>query len=540
MRPIRLGFLALVGVVMASHLALAAGNPPALVEAVKNGNTEAVKGLLKTPGAIHALDVDGSTAMHWAVHRDDFATVKLLLAAGADVNVTTRYGVAPLALACINGNAQIVGALLKAGADANGTQRGGETALMTAARTGKVDTVRLLLAYGADVNAVESTRGQNALMWAADEGNADTVAALLEAGANLKAKSKGPEKAGKGRIDAITPLMFAVRAGHIATAKVLLDAGANANDLAEDGTSALTMTIANGHWEMAEYLLDHGADPKASGQGWTALHQLVRTRNPNIGQMTGPVQTGRVSSLDLAKKLVAKGADVNARMTKDMNDRQRTRIVWKGCTPLLLAAKASDVEMMHVLMDLGADPKATNEVGSTVLMLAAGLAMYHVSEDSGSDSASLASTTYALEIGGGDVNAVDADGDTALHGAAQRFAPETARLLIEHGGKLDVKNAHGATPLMMANGFSVINMQKQPALIDMFKKEMTARNIPIEMWPAGQANIDQQVFDVDPTAAEVGFRHGDTGEAQAARLKAAAEAKAKADAEAAAKAAPKK
>ena len=253
--------------------------------------------------------------------------------------------------------------------------------------------------------------------------------------------------------------------------------------------------------------------------------------------MTGPTQTGVVNSLDLAKKLVAKGADVNARMTKDMNDRQRTRIVWKGTTPLLLAAKASDVEMMRVLVGLGADPKATNAVGSTVLMLTSGLAMYHVSEDSGSDAASFEATKYAFEIGGGEVNAVDADGDTALHGAAQRFAPETAKLLIEHGARLDIKNAHGATPLMMANGFSIINMQKQPVLIDLFKTEMTARNIPIEMWPAGQANIDQQVFDVDPTAAEVGFRHGDTGEAQVARLKAAAEAKAKAEAEAAAAAA---
>jgi hypothetical protein len=239
--------------------------------------------------------------------------------------------------------------------------------------------------------------------------------------------------------------------------------------------------------------------------------------------------------VDLAKKLVEYGADVDARMKKDINDGNTTRLVWKDCTPLLLAAKASDHEMMRVLVSLGADPKLKNAVGSTVLMLTAGLAMYHVALDSGSDEASIAATQYALEIGGGDVNDVDADGDTALHGAAQRFRPDAAKLLIEHGARVDIKNAAGATALMMANGFNIVNQQKQPQLISLLREEMVARGVPPDMWVAGQAKVDESIFEVDPTAANAVYRRGEESGgnalAEAEALKAAEAAAKKAQPE---------
>ena len=100
-----------------------------------------------------------------------------------------RYGVKPLSLAALNGNAAITEALLKAGADANTANNEGETALMTASRSGSLEVVKSLLAHKADPNAKEKWLQETALMWAAAENHAEVVAALLGAGATWIQKS---------------------------------------------------------------------------------------------------------------------------------------------------------------------------------------------------------------------------------------------------------------------------------------------------------------------------------------------------------------
>jgi ankyrin repeat protein len=135
---------------------LSAAEAP-LTDVVRSGDVRAIRAALQTSD-VNRPDADGSTALHWAVHRDAVEVVKLLVDAGANVKAVNRYGVAPLTLACTNGNAAIVEQLLRAGADPHTTAADGETALMTAARTGKVDVVRALLAHGADVSARETWR----------------------------------------------------------------------------------------------------------------------------------------------------------------------------------------------------------------------------------------------------------------------------------------------------------------------------------------------------------------------------------------------
>ena len=211
---------------------------------------------------------------------------------------------------------------------------------MTAARTGKVDAVKVLLAHGANVNAKESWKQQTALMWAAHEGNAETVKLLLEAGANINDRS----------IFGWTPLLFAARQGQIDTIKALVAAGANVNDTLPDRTSALVTAIQGLNYEAADVLLENGVDPNAAGQGWTALHQVVWSRRPQRGQNNpGQKPQGDLSSLDLAKKLVEHGADINARETKEPNSDMegRNSLNRFGATAFFLAAKSCDVPMMR-------------------------------------------------------------------------------------------------------------------------------------------------------------------------------------------------
>ena len=393
-------------------MGLIAATDSNLLDAVKRGDVGAVRTLLRTKSDANIADPDGTSALHWAVRRDDVAAAEALLAAGADARVANRYGVTPLALACTNGSTAMIERLVAAGADVNGAQPGGETALMTAARAGSAGAVRVLLAHGADVRAREAARGQTALMWAAAENNTDVVKLLVEAGAAVRERS---------RAGAFSPLLFAVRGGHVATSLALLDAGAPVDDALPDGTSALVLAVINAHYELAAALLDRGADPNAAAQGWTALHQIAWSRRHNAGfNLPGPAQTGALDSLDLVRRLVARGANVNARMTKEPKDGNRNMLNRIGATPFLMAAKSDDVALMRVLLEVGANPALTTNLGTTALMAAAGVGIWAPGENPGTHEEALAAVKLALEAGGGDVNAVDQEGETALHGAVYR------------------------------------------------------------------------------------------------------------------------
>jgi ankyrin repeat protein len=468
-------------VLLAVSTVAVAQKETSIVNAARTGDAAAVRTLLADRADPNQAEPDGTTALHWAVRRNDGPTVELLLNAGASASKSNRYGTTPLAVAATNGHAQIIERLLKAGADAESAGSDGETALMIAARTGKVDVLKVLLAYGARVDAAEAWRGQTALMWAAAENNADAVRTLVEAGATIDRRSNG----------GFAPLHFAVRAGNVDAVRALLDAGASVNtpiqatgkspaprppttgqgqnerpSLAQvlatgsrasrfsgsGGTTALHLAIVNAHFELAAYLLDRGADPNADGPGWTPLHQLAWTRRPPIQHGLPPaVPTGRLDSLELAKKLLDRGANPNARMTSEPADGARNVLNRIGSTPFLQAAKLADLPYMRLLAANGADPSIATEEGVTPLMAAAGVGIWQLGEAAGTNEEAFEAVKLSFELGNR-VNAVDANGYTALHGAAHRGSNDIARFLVENGAKLDVVNSFGWTPYLIADG----------------------------------------------------------------------------------------
>ena len=470
--------------------ALAKADVP-LIDVVRSGDVAAVRALLDQTADVDVTSADGATALHWAVHEDRVAIVELLLDAGADVTATNRYGVSAASLAAENGNAAILGRLLDSGVDPATTMPGGETLLMTAARTGDTDTVRVLLARGADPNARESRRGQTALMWAAANNNAAAIHVLAEQGADLHARTDNPSRSpGRGFSIApatgFTPLLFAVRGSHQDAVRVLLDAGADVNDAVSDGQSALVVATANANWELAAYLLDRGADPNGAAAGWNALHQAVRTRRMNVGFGTpGPFAAGTLDSIDLIRKLITHGVDVNARMTRNgMRDGQRNRHNRLGATAFLLAAKVTDVEAMRVLLEAGADPLMPAADGTTPLMVAAGLANWNPGEDGGSLSGQedevLEAVTICVELGN-DVNASNYRGETALHGVAYRGTNNVLDYLVEQGADLTALTEDGWSPLAVARGLSYSDFYKaQVHTAARLEELMTERGLDTE------------------------------------------------------------
>ena len=456
-------------IVLAAGLSLgAAGLEPPLVEAVKQADVEAVRALLtQHPDVddVNAAEADGTTALHWAVRLDDRNTVDLLIRAGGRVHVANRYGVTPLMLACINGNAAVIEMLLNAGADPNSAYPEGATVLMTAAATGTVDAVTVLLERGADVNARERGHGQTALMWATAENNALAVEALIEAGADIDARSNA----------GFTPLLLAARAGYGETVGVLLTAGAAVDQTLPDGSTPLILAIINAHYELAAWLLDTGADPNGATQGFTALHQVVWTRRPNRGHaQPPPVQTGNLDSLGLVRQLLASGADLNARVTREPRTTGLSSLKRIGATPFLLAAKSCDLELMQLLVEHGADPLVPTADGTTPLMVAAGVGMFAKGEDPGTNEEALEAVKLALELGG-HVTAIDQNGETALHGAAFRGSNTLVQFLFDHGAPLYVTNARGWTPLVIADGVWHISSFKREPQTAVLLRELMSR-----------------------------------------------------------------
>jgi ankyrin repeat protein len=487
-----------------------------LVEAAKKADNQAVRALLKAPGVnVNASTADGTTALQWAAHRDDLEMVDLLINSGADVKAANRYGVQPLSLAAENGSAAVIERLLKAGADPNTAMPEGETVLMTAARAGKVDAIKTLLVHGANVNARDGFRGETALMWAAGRNNADAIRMLVEFGADIKVRTNNPTRSVGRNADSgvmftsppptgFTAFIFAVREGRIEAAKALLEAGANVNDTVSDGESALVVAAANAHWELANFLLDKGADPNLAGAGWNALHQAVRERRPNLGFGTpGPIPTGSLDSVEVIKKMIAKGARLDARMTKNgMKDGQRNRLNRLGATAFFLASKNTDVEVMKVLLDAGADAKIPSADKTTPLMVASGLMLWNPGEDGGSLLGQEQEVLEAVQLcveHGNEINATNIYGETALHGAAYRGANLVVQYLADHGGKLDVKDEHGWTALTVANGINYSDFFKaQPATADLLRKLMQDRGLSTE----GQVASGKECMDCLQTHGE--------------------------------------
>ena len=467
---------------------------PPLVEAVRNQDHDAVRALLSEQVDVNAPQPDGATPLHWAVHWENLEIADLLIGAGADVNVANDLGVSPLVMACSSGNAALVGRLLVAGADPNATLASGETALMAAARAGSLEAVDALADRGADVNATETTRGQSALMWAVANEHPEVTRALLEHGADVHARSstrtlvfsmggsRGAGSASRGiTLEEVeqggsTPLLFAARSGDLESARLLVAAGADVHDTTADGNTALVIAAHSGHGSLAAFLLDEGADANAAPLGYTALHAAVVRGNLLDRDVLNRDPGAGVS---LVRALIAHGADPNARLIKGTPVRRWSHDFafmarWIGATPLWLAAKFLEVDMMQALADAGADPRLASSNGTTPLMAAAGLgysrgggsafiknrrdfSSYNPVESAelgsripaAEERRALEAVNLALELGA-DVNAADDGGNTALHAAASHGMDTVIELLVDRGGDVNAENRRGQTPVALA------------------------------------------------------------------------------------------
>ena len=178
-----------------------------------------------------------------------------------------------------------------------------------------------------------------------------------------------------------------------------------------------------------------------------------------------------------------RGADVNLRLANGKSDPgQFSR---KGATPFLLASATSDVAYMKLLLELGADPSIPNVDKTTPLIVACGI---HVGSDAANevagDESEVIEAVQLLLKHGAVVNAVDANGDTAMHAAALKNLPKVVQLLADKGAKVEIwnrKNKYGWTPLSIAQGHRPGNFKPSAETMVAVQQVMLAAGISLPM-----------------------------------------------------------
>jgi hypothetical protein len=412
---------------------------------------------------------DGTTPLHWAVHRADKVEVERLLKGGADARARNDYGATPMSEAAVLGDVALIERLLKAGADVNSPNDDGQTALMLVARSGNVAAAKVLLAHGANINARESWRQQTALMWAAAQAQPEMVKLLAARGADVNARSlvndwerqitvepRSQARPGGG----FTPLLYAARRGCMACARALVEAGADINLASPEGVTPLLMATQNLAFDTAAYLLSKGADPdRWDSTGRVPLYAAVDLNTLPSGGRADRPSVDTVSALDLIERLLKAGANPNIQLKlmppfrSLRDDRGADNLLTTGATPLLRAAKAGDAAAVKLLLAQGAKVEIPTVTGITPLMAAAGSASSKIDTRGRYKTPAQAIETIDLLIkAGADVNQRDAGGQTALFGAAMWGWNDVIHTLLAHGAAVDAKDARGRTAADAAMG----------------------------------------------------------------------------------------
>jgi ankyrin repeat protein len=467
-----------LGTALGVWLFATAAEGSSLADAAEQQKWSEVRALAGNPAhkaEINSPQADGSTALLWAAHHDDAAVVSLLLEQGAQPDLANRYGLTPLSAAALNGNADIVGRLLAAGANPNKAAEGGDTPLMIAARTGNSAAVKLLLDKGASVDARDEWHGETALMWAAGENHADVVRLLVAAGADVNAASttfdwKDIKHGGvqsqlpKG---GLTALMHAVRQNAYDAVVALLELGADPNLKEPQGISTLRIAAANGHLDIAQVLIDRGADPDEG-----ALAEAVRTATtPMMRAATNRVN--RATIYDVVKNMLDHGAKADSLGTVPMPKKDAfgggAGANAPSETALYFAANGGDLELMRLMLDHGANPNHATRTGATPLMAALETIQRRPQAQGStppprrSVEDRQAAAKLLLERGA-DINAKDGAGMTALHWMADQGANDLIAFIVAHGGRLDAKDNSNRTALDLANGIAAIRAPNAPGL----------------------------------------------------------------------------
>jgi ankyrin repeat protein len=352
-------------------IGITSGAGSEVADAAQKGDQAAVQKLIQQKADVNAAQVDGATALHWAVYRDEPQLADVLIRAGADVKAANSEGVTPLSMAALYGNAAMIDKLIKAGSDAKQRGPNGETMVMLAARNGNPQAVTVLLEAGADVNAREPIRGTTALMWAIEQKHPEAVKVLLAAGADATAKSAGaglPRNYMAPRLNQRAVLLAQDRRRRAAAAGITYE-----EQLTLDQKAGAEI---GGQRGLGQALDSNGnpivATPARQGGAAAAPAQPPQQQAAPAAPAAEPAPAAAAGR----GRGRAGGQAAGAQAQPDADDDNEVVVAGLvgsgggGLTPLVFAAREGDLESAKLLIDAGAPINETTEYGWTPLLTA--------------------------------------------------------------------------------------------------------------------------------------------------------------------------
>lgn len=205
--------------------------------------------------------------------------------------------------------------------------------------------VEMLLAKGADINK-RNLQGLAPLHGAARQRDSNMIALLLKEGADPNVKDG----------DGWTPLLHAAFRNHVPSVEELVKGGADVDGPDRGGFTPLSIALEEGKFFAAKALIDAGAKAETRLGKDELTPLMVIASKPQVERRAQSLNQGP-SSVEIAKLLIAKGADVNARSKA-------------GVTPLMVAAAHDNAVIAGVLIQSGADIGAKTAAGQTALDIA--------------------------------------------------------------------------------------------------------------------------------------------------------------------------
>jgi ankyrin repeat protein len=474
--------------------------------ACESGNAEIVRALLKAGADPNQTLSNGETPLMMAARTGRVPILEVLLDNGADIDAKEKLrGTTALMWAAANSNPAAVRYLVSKGANLSlrsattppgrgpylappGRERIQEFIDGTGLRGAIVEQDQ------ADTTNPESKEDAEKAKEEAKERFEKEIAAAKAAVSRFP-KPAPYSKRGPKQFGGLTPLLFATREGDMESVKILLDAGADVNQTSEYGWTALLVATQNRYYKLGAYLLQHGADPNIQNVGgWSPLY--IATDNRNIERGEYPTRKPDMDHLEYIKLLLAAKANPNVRMHSSTETRTVFTNQWlfeEGATPFLRAAQSGDIVLMKLLLEHGADPSIPTDHKVTPLMVASGIGWVEGVTYEWSPEQTLEAVKMLLDLGA-DPNAQDElDGRTALMGAAHKGRNDVIKVLVDHGADLSLHDIgsrdsiHALSGLTWqaidyADGLVRVGVQSaigHPETSKLLRQLMKERNLPV-------------------------------------------------------------